>query len=654
MDALAPVRLEWVGEALCVTSPVLATDRRARLFFRTTLGAAHIEEGWSCPQRDRGVSAITLLVYDWLTARGYAVDVASDTATSIQIDRELERRRSFARTRDRASRLRSGEERFEFAPIDEALRKANWLRPLREHQRDFVAVAMTAMNAANFSVPGAGKTAATLAVATTHMTLGTVDLLMVIGPLACFDPWEQEVRECLGSQVVTRRARGRKVDRQKVYDSVAPGQVVLLSYATAAADQRELLDVFRQQNVMLVVDESHRVKRFRGGVWAPALAELAKAARVRHILSGTPMPQSGKDLYSQLSIMWPDHQLTGSRDAFAAAVDRDFGQVARTIQPFAQRTPKAALGLSEYEVHCHDVSLEGTQAEIYELIEGRFRRALRDADSWRDKLDALRRARPIRLLQAATNPDLLNGRDAYFGAERIDQAPATLMERLAGYSELESPAKSLKALEIIDEISAKRGKVVCWSNFIGNLDHFARLARAEFDFPVLQIDGRVPAGQDALHQGTGGSEEAPGEVDTREIVIRRFLDHDGPAVLVTNPASCSESISLHSSCHNAIYLDRTYDCALFLQSIDRIHRLGLPREVTVHVHILSAVLDGRPTVDGLVAASLEAKSSRMKQLLEGAEMAPIGLADDPSVDAEGDEQDLEMLVRFLLGESSID
>jgi transposase len=36
----------------------------------------------------------------------------------------------------------------------------------------------------------------------------------------------------------------------------------------------------------------HRVKRFKGGIWAPALVEIAKHARVRMILSGTPMPQS--------------------------------------------------------------------------------------------------------------------------------------------------------------------------------------------------------------------------------------------------------------------------------------------------------------------------------------------------------------------------
>src|SRR5581483_7916405 len=141
----------------------------------------------------------------------------------------------------------------------------------------------------------------------------------------------------------------------------------------------------------------------------------------------------------------------------------------------------------------------------------------------------------------------------------------------------------------------------------------------------------------------------PPEAETRERIIESFLNTEGAAVIVTNPASCSESISLHRTCHNAIYLDRTYDCALFLQSIDRVHRLGLPEDVTVNVHILVATTDGRQTIDHMVDLSLNRKNDTMKQLLEGAELRPIEMSDDPLDDAEGTDQDLADLLRFLLG-----
>lgn len=646
------VRLVTRGDNLEVLSAALLRDRRASLYFRSFLGARRLQEGWSCPRRDRSMHALVLQTYDWLLARGYDVDLSHSQIATAAVERELARRRSFQRTTAAAQQLRAGETDFDFSTVETALHAMGWQRPLRPHQQEAVAVAMTAMNTANFSVPGAGKTASTLAVAATHLHAQTIDLIVVVGPLACFDPWERETRACLGTRVPTRRARGTRRDRHGIYSRVDRGSLLLVSYATAAADQAVLLELFSRFNVMLVVDESHRIKRFRGGLWASAVVELARASRVRQVLSGTPMPQSGKDLYSQLNAMWPDQQLTGSRDAFAGLVDRDFSRVTRTVLPFVHRTPKSALGLPPYEVVEHSVPLQGIQAEVYQLITNRFRQSLADAETWRDKLDALRRGRPIRLLQAAANPDLLNNRDTYFAAPRIANATPTLMDRLATYHARETPAKSLAALDLVRDIAAKDGKVVCWSNFVPNLDHFTHLVKDTLGLPAYQIDGRVPSGDDALHAShpEGVPADGPGETDTREQIIARFLDTPGPAVLVTNPASCSESISLHRTCWNAIYLDRTYDCALYLQSIDRIHRLGLPPEAQVRIHILTAELDGAPTIDGLVAAALARKADLMQTLLEGAEMLPVGLSEEPAIDAEGDEVDLAELLGYLLGE----
>ncbi|ASY32776.1 SNF2-related protein [Streptomyces sp. CLI2509] len=645
------VSLEFVDDGVLVAGTALRGDRRARLFFRSILGASPIDGGYLCPRRRLNNSALVLKIYDWLLANGYEAEGAGEVKTTVSS--ELERRLSFARTKEAARKQKGEAAEFDFSRVDSAMQSFGWSneRKLRPHQRVGVAHALTAINVGNFSVPGAGKTTTTLAAAVTHLQAGTVDLLVVVGPLACFDPWEKETRVAVGSLIRARRVRGTARQRQTIYQQTKPRDLLMLSYPTAAADQLTLLDLFKAHNVMLIVDESHRVKRFRGGVWAPALVELAKRATVRMVLSGTPMPQSGRDLYTQLNILWPDSQLTGTRDAFAARVDSDFDDVVRNVMPFVSRTPKSALGLPPYVIHHHLAELAGTQAEIYELIENRFRRKIADAATWKDKIDSLRRGRPIRLLQAASNPLTFSSRDAYFHLPRIEDASPTLMERLTDYGASgEVPAKSAVAVDLIRDIASRGEKVVCWSNFIPNLDYFRSLVGEVLGIPCYQVDGRVPAGRDALHGDNGLEAEVPGDADTRESVIDRFLRQQGPAVLITNPASCSESISLHSSCHNAIYLDRTYDCAMFLQSIDRIHRLGLPPDATVNVHIIDALVDGRETVDGLVEASLASKARRMQQLLEGAELLPFNLSEDPAVDAEGSEADLESLLRYLLGQ----
>jgi SNF2 family DNA or RNA helicase len=574
---------------------------------------------------------------------------AADTA----VQHEIERKRSFQRTREAASAFRTGDSPVTSDNVKGVLKALGWndtVRELRDHQTKGLLHGLAAINLANFSVPGSGKTATTLATAATHIGSKTIDAVVVIGPLSCFRPWENEVKTAIPTLLTARRIRGAAAQRRAAYSTVRPNQLILLSYATAASDRLQIIDLCRRFQVMLVVDESHRVKRFRGGTWAPALLEIAKHARVRMILSGTPMPQSGKDLYSQINILWPGGELTGPRDTFGARVDRYFPSILHALQPFISRTPKSALGLDPYEVTIHDVPITGTQAEIYQLIEGAFRKRLEDADNWRDKLDALKRARPIRLLQAAANPDVLNSPDSFYRLPRIESASPTLMERLAAYRQIETPAKSLAALNLIREIAANGHKVVCWSNFVRNLDQFSRLISERLGVPCFQIDGRVPAGDETENDAVGLPRLNPEDLDTRERIIDQFLILDGPAVLVTNPASCSESISLHSTCHNAIYLDRTYDCALFLQSIDRIHRLGLSRGTEVRVHILTASLNGRATIDNLVQASLARKEGTMRQLLEGAELQPFNLALDPLESAQGDDEDLGALLRFLLGE----
>jgi len=288
--------------------------------------------------------------------------------------------------------------------------------------------------------------------------------------------------------------------------------------------------------------------------------------------------------------------------------------------------------------------MTGTQADIYQLIRNRLRDQLDDAETWEDKLDALRRARPIRLLQAASNPDLLNHPDDAYRLARVPPTSPTLMERLMRFAATDRPAKSDAALTIVRGLIEGCEKVVCWSNFVRNLDSFSELLRRELGIPVFQVDGRVPAADDPLQDREEGD---VAEDDTREQRIDQFLSVNGPAALVTNPATSSESISLHRACHNAIYLDRTYDAALFFQSIDRIHRLGLPDDAEVTIHILQATIGSEDTIDHLVDASLLSKQAAMEELLGGAEIHPLH---QDAVDSEGGQADLEQLIRYLVGE----
>jgi SNF2 family DNA or RNA helicase len=647
----AEVRL--VEEEVRVSGPDLDSARLG-LFFRSVLGCRRENGGWVCPTRGGSGSDLVVRIAGQLDRRGYAVSASGQDA-DLALKHEIERVRSFTRARD-AARTHLGLHgaadgtELEETNVLRTLEEVGWnqeARPLFPHQRQGLLHALSAVNAANFSVPGAGKTATALAVVGTHVAQRNIDAVIVVGPLSCFRPWERETAAALPGVLDVRRVRSlSRSARVDVYRRVRQGDLLLLSFATAATDRHELERLCRRLQVMLIVDESHRVKRFRGGQWAPALVEVARYARVKMILTGTPMPQGPKDLWSQFNILWPGEEATGSRARYAARADTNFGAVIAELEPFFVRTPKAELGLRPPRYVEHAVEMPALQGEIYELIVRRLRAAIPDAARWQDKIDALRRARPIRLIQAASNPDLLNEGDGFFHIPPIGSPSGTLMDRLERYRDFgELPAKFAWALDFLGELQRDGRKCVVWTSFIRNIDQFSELVRDQLGAPVYSVDGRVPAADVSEDDGPGDELD-----ETRERRIDQFLAEQGFAVLIANPAACAESISLHSSCFIALYLDRTHDCARWLQSIDRIHRLGLPPDVTVEIHVVKATAGGRTTIDELIDQSLIAKRDRMQALLEDAELRGTGLDDQDTLRAaEGSTEDVAVLLRYLLG-----
>ena len=107
--------------------------------------------------------------------------------------------------------------------------------------------------------------------------------------------------------------------------------------------------------------------------------------------------------------------------------------------------------------------------------------------------------------------------------------------------------------------------------------------------------------------------ESLSEEDTREKIIKEFLDTSSNLnVLIANPAACAESISLHKTCHKAIYYDLSYNCAQYLQSLDRIHRVGGSEKNDTDYYFLQY----ENTVDQDIENNLKEKAHKMNSLIE--------------------------------------
>jgi SNF2 family DNA or RNA helicase len=496
-----------------------------------------------------------------------------------------------------------------------------FVRKLTVRQLETVRDLLKVTHSANFSVPGAGKTTMTLALFSALRELGHVDRIVVVSPRAAFQAWEDEFEACFGRRPVAARLVGAPDVRNRAYLESAQFELFLTTYQTATNDRTRLAGICRRHPVLLVLDESHYVKRLDEGVWSSAMLEIAPMAKRRTVLSGTPMPQGFEDLWTQFTFLWPGREVLGDKRTFRRLCEQADGEaIRRLVRPFFRRITKADLALPVLHMERKVVPLAPEQSRLYTAIQQRMVEDLSLAPEDQDALREWRRARIMRLLQVASNPELLSTADpeGLVGSEE-----SSLVELARKYAELEVPAKLRAGQELVAQLVRDGKKVVVWTSFVRNIEVFSKLIAGYA--PIFQVFGAVPR-------------DASEDVEfNREQQLREFKSTDGPAVLLANPAACGESVSLHQACRDAIYLDRTFDAARFAQSKDRVHRLGLPPDAQVNCYVLVAA----DTIDEVVDRRLEEKLERMERLFEE-ELPQGGLDEVPGV-AEEDADFLALL-----------
>lgn len=507
-------------------------------------------------------------------------------------------------------------------------------RILKKYQVLAVAHMVAVKHSGNFSVPGSGKTTMVLA-AYAILREDSLDQIVIIGPRSCFAPWEEEFEGCFGRPPRSIRLSGTPAERATRYTEArgADVDIILVTYQTAANDCAQLVELLKNKKTMLVLDESHYVKRLSGGVWAPAMLELAPFAAKRVILTGTPVPNGIEDIWSQMTFLWPDPPLLGTRERFTDRVQTGgsgmAGEIRDELLPLFWRVKKSDVDLPEPIFYYISVSMKPYQAAIYRAIGIKVLSDIEASPVEREKLRLWRKAKMVRLLQAASNPSLLTEHSPEFEVPPLNAAGLTVSQLIENYSDYEVPAKVEMAVKLVESILAKdpHAKVVVWSAFVHNL---VTLDKALANYEPRVIHGKVP-------------KDASEDSDfNREGLIRDFKTNPRYRVMLANPGACAESISLHKICKHAIYMDRSFNGAQYMQSLDRIHRLGLERADIVHYYVLKAT----ETVDELVNSRLEDKRKCLIRLLEG-DLATIDLDNDDVTEASEEVGDFEAMVQQL-------
>ncbi|WP_298577886.1 DEAD/DEAH box helicase [uncultured Luteimonas sp.] len=468
--------------------------------------------------------------------------------------------------------------------LQNTLTERGFLRTLSDEQLRNVGRMAPLPAAATFSVPGAGKTTEALAYFIYRATEG--ERLLVIAPKNAFASWDEQLAKCaphLADEFV--RLKG---GRDRIEALLRPDpRCMIITYQQLVRVTDLIAAHCAEHPCFIYLDESHRIKSGVAKQTARATLSLSHLPTGKLVMSGTPMPQSTDDLIPQFAFLYPE-------------VPTRADNVVDLIRPVYVRTTKGELGLKPVDRTFVPLRMAPFQHELYQLMKQEVARDAASALSIPGKQVFRSLGRSVaRLLQFVSNPALL--------ASEIGFAHADM---LAGVLAEGDGPKINYVLSRTRSLAREGKKVLIWSSFVRNVEYLAdRLS----DVGAVYIHGGVDA----------GDEEVDG---TREAKIKQFRDNPNTCVLVANPAAASEGVSLHDVCHHAIYLDRTFNAAHYLQSEDRIHRFGLAADQDTRVEIVECV----DTVDETVRTRLDFKITQMADALNDSSLRPDPIALDPS------------------------
>jgi SNF2 family DNA or RNA helicase len=318
-----------------------------------------------------------------------------------------------------------------------------------------------------------------------------------------------------------------------------------------------------------------------------------------------------------MGFVWPGH---GQRTVTRAVAGGDLAYASTVLRPLFTRTTKQELGLPPMTLRMRYVDMPDLHAEIYRSLVGGM-----STGSARDDLSALGKT-ALRLLMAATSPALLlEGATKYeplaYQLPPLDiPADSSLYSLMQNLPDYELSPKYKEALAIVAENAAQGRKTLVWTTFVRSLTTLAQM-----------LEKYSPA---VVYGGTPDRDEQ----------LRRFREDPSCMVLISNPATLGEGISLHHVCHDAVYVDRDFMAGRYLQSLDRIHRLGLAPDTETRVTVVAA----RETIDEVVEVRLDQKLEFMGKILDDPTVQQLAdLEEEPSVAAGLAPGDIEALLRHI-------
>ena len=458
-------------------------------------------------------------------------------------------------------------------------------RPLKDKQIQSAVHIIKMYRSLNFSVPGSGKTATVLGAFEYLSSLGYlnfnyVDRLIVVGPINCAKSW------CDEYSIVSKKSfdslplcliNDDSIEEKKevLLHDFKTSRIIIVNYELLPKIEDILYKLLNEKS-MIVFDEIHRIKKIDSKKYF-ALKHIIKNTKYRVALTGTPLPNGYIDLYNMMSLLHDDFTQSyfqmfeselKSDDLKYRKIGLQNKSLNKRLFPFYMRVNKKDLGVPPAEPdHIIEVQANDYEIELYNSI-------LQSSYSPFEST--------IKLIEIGCVPF------------KCSQSINLLDSITISDSKIKLTSKLCKFLSIVKK---NNKKCVVWCTFVDTIKIVTDLLNSN-DVYAKPIYGET-------------------KQSDRDKIIDEFNDSN-LKIIVTNPATLAESVSLHKSCHDAHYLELNYNLYQYLQSRDRIHRLGIKDTDRTNYYIYVNFYDTEHKVskDYDIYKTLKKKEELMKKSID--------------------------------------
>jgi len=411
---------------------------------------------------------------------------------------------------------------------------------------------------------------------------GHIRRVLIIAPSSVCAVWPAEYQRFAGFPhrvTMLLGSRERRLDALKRIqrsDSNAL-RIAVINYESTWRLQKELAAFGAD---LIVCDESQRIKS-PTAQQSKAVHRLGDLARYRMILTGTPIQNDTRDLWSQYRFLAPE--VFGK--SYYAFVNRY-----AVLGGYGNHQYLGPRNLEELTRKAHAIAYRVTKAECLDLPEKMFEDRTVQLE---DEALAL-----YRRVQKESYVVLDGGQEVTAGIVltkllRLQQITGGFLTDDDGRMQSVSSAKLDAAEDIVRSLCVDEGKKIVI---------FARF-RAELDALIERIT-RV-LGKELLAVCIMG--EVP--LKRRGEIVAQFQEDPATCVFVGQIDACAEGITL-TAADTVLYYSVNWNLAKYMQSQDRIHRIG-QRNACTYLHLVAP-----DTIDHKIQAALRKKEDLAKTVVD--------------------------------------